>query len=346
MKKFDITDDNSYSELYRFVDLNTLPAYVKEAEVLTKTATESLPDTAFADQMHRAFPINTAEDTYLSNAFFINKRAELTKLCGEKYINEVGVRIVKAAQIFDIYDDIANYNGGLDVKQAADYTEQSIVSIEIGGNEYDLFPYKTAEDLKFQASEFVKNLNNYPFNWRTKIASAFVEKAVEQNIEDLPDLICKYAGLFYPDTREFSDTLAGRMHRLSEEYQTKYQPIIEKAANISSKTEAFELCSEAYNIEKLAGVYEKPLLYREMGDLVDRTMTLDLTKIADMLNVVKIGGSCYHINDLQKVSKDIYDKAFDCGLDPKNANELMDVLPTVPRSDFELFKELSGITAL
>jgi hypothetical protein len=342
----DFTTDYSFRELNSFLDINTIPDFVKQGECLTKTAANELPDDAFADKYHRAFPITSAPDVYVSNAYFINKKAELINLWGDNYAKDVEDRITKAAELFNITQDINKYNETLLVKQAADYTEQTLVSFEVGGNTYELFPYKTAEDLKIQADQFNRNISNYPFNWRTKIAAEFIKQSAELGVTELPDLICKYGGMYFPDPREFQDTLARRMRKLSEENQAKYQTCLDKAASITSREEALAVCADAYLIEKSAGVYDKPALYREMGDIVDRTMVLSIDKIAEFLDVVKMDNDCYRISDLQKVSKDIYKQAFGCDIDPTKTAELQEVLPTMPGSDVALFRELSGISAI
>jgi len=340
----DATTDYSYKEINLFLNASTIPEFVKSAEYLTKQAADQLPDEAFADTYHRAFPINTAPDVYISNAFFMNKKAALEDLWETNYINTVESRINKAAELFNIKEDLAKYNANLMEKSAADYTENTLVSFDVAGTNYELFPYKTAEDLTTQAEVFSNNIKNYPFDWRNKIASEFVKQASELGIEELPDILCKYSGQFFPDLRDFQDILTRRMNKLAEDKQSKYKELVEKSANISSREEAMNICAEAYKIEKLAGVYDKPLLYREMGDIVDRTMTLSLDKIAEYLNSIKLGQEVYSIADLQKVSKDVYKQAFDCDIDPTKAAELKEVLPTMPLSDIHLFKELSGIT--
>jgi hypothetical protein len=341
----DITDDYSFKELHSFLDSNTIPDFVKQGECLDKNAANELPDDAFADKYHRAFPINSPHDMYVSNAYFMNKRAELTKLWGDNYVKDVATRLVKAAELFDIYSDVSKYNQELDNKQAQDYSEESVISFDIAGNNYELFPYKTAEDIEFQANQFAVNINNYPFTWRPTIASEFIKRASELGVEELPDIICKYGGRFFPDAREFQETLARRMRKLSASFQEQYTPLLQKAAEIASRDDAFKVCAEAYKIEKAAGVYEKPMLYREMGDLIDRTMTLSMSKVAELMNVVKMDNDIYKIADLQKIDKEIYKQAFGCDINPQDRSELMEVLPTMPGSDVALFRELSGISA-
>ena len=343
MYSLDHLTDYSYKELHQFLGNVELPSFVKEAEVFDKSAANALPDDAFADKYNRAFPINSPSDIYISNAYFINKKAGLIKLWGDHYVSDVEARITKAAELFNIKDHLDNYNSNLNTKLAADYTEDVVASVDIGGMTYDLFPYKTAEDLKCQATVFSNNIKNYPFEWRTKIAAEFVKKAGDLGLTELPDIVCKYGGTYFPDLREFQTTLERRMRKLSESYQEKYKDCIEKAASVSCREEAMKVCEQAYKIEKEAGVYDKPLLYREMGDVVDRTMVLNLDKIAELMNVVKIGENCYSIEDLQKVSPEIYKEAFECNVNVKNAQELRDFLPTAPLSDTALFFELSNI---
>ena len=346
MYSLDQTTDFSYRELHSFLDINTIPEFVKQGECLTKEAANSLPDEAFADKFNRAFPISSAPDVYISNAFYINKKAELIKLWGEHYANTVQGRLIKAAELFEITSDIEKYNQNFMEKSAQDYAEHNVASFVIGNTSYDLFPYKTAEDVVSQADQFAKNISNYPFGWRPKIASAFVKQAAELGIKELPDIICKYGGMFFPDAREFQETLARRMRKLGQEDQQKYQECLTKAASMSSREDALNICEAAYYIEKAAGVYEKPMLYREMGDIVDRTMTLTLDKIAEYLNVVKMAGDCYKVSDLQKVDKDIFKQAFGVDIDPAKTAELKEILPTMPNSDVALFRELSGISAI
>lgn len=346
-KSLDQTTDYSYQETHSFLHGTALPDFVKRAELTTKEATINLPAESFADRYHRAFPIDSAPNVYVSNAFFVNKKAELQDLWGSNFVVEVEERIKKASDIFGITEDLERYNSQLLVKSAHDYSEQYVASFEIGGKEYQLFPYKTAVDLTKSASQFNNNIKNYPFGWRKTIAENFVKRAEELGVEELPDLICKYAGLFYPDTRLFTTELNRRMNKLSNEgAKTRYKACVEKAASVTSRDEYYELCSDVYSIEKSAGVYDNNRVYTELGDVVDKTFTLSMYKVAALLDVIQMAGEPFDIQALQKVSKDIYKEAFGIDLDPGDVGSLKDTLPTMPLSDVALFKELSGVRPL
>ena len=343
----DVTSDFSHRELHAFLDSTTIPDFVKQAEAITSETAAKLAEDAFADRYHRAFPIDSAANVYVSNAYFVNKKAELGKLWGDNYVREVESRLTKAAELFDIINDVNTYNTNLNVKTAADYTESCVSSINVSGTDYDLFSYKTAEDVSNHAQQFAKDIKNYPFAWRNKIASDFVKVAVALGVDDLPDLVCKYAGFYFPDTRNFATELTRRMNKISnEKAKEAYKNCITKAASIDSREDAFSVCKEGYDIEKAAGVYENNALSSQLGDIVDKTFTLDFQKVANLLDVVHMDGEPYAMTDLKKVSRDVYKEAFGCDINNSDTEELRTVLPTMPASDVALFRELTGINAL
>ncbi|NBQ70011.1 MAG: hypothetical protein EBU46_14770 [Nitrosomonadaceae bacterium] len=136
------------------------------------------------------------------------------------------------------------------------------------------------------------------------------------------------------------------MKKLAEDKQAAYEPLLEKAARASSAEDYYEICGEAYEVEKQAGAWDYAVTRRTLGDIIDRTFTLSIDKVAALLNVVDMAGEPYSMNDLQKVSKDVYKEAFGADLDPSNGDQLRDILPTMPLSDVALFRELSGVNPL
>ena len=343
----DVTDDYSFKELHSYLGIAELPDVVKQSEALTKAATASLPDESFADRYHRAYPIDTPANVYISNAYFTNKKAALEEKWGSSYVAEVEDRIKKAAEITNLTKELEAYNTVVIEKAASDYSEQHVASFDDNGVAYELFPYKTAADISKAAEVFAKHIKEYPFGWRQEIAQNFVKKAEELGVEELPELVCKYGGLYYPDARSFTDELTRRMNKLSSETdKAEYVKCIEKAATADSRSAAMAVCQEAYMIEKKAGAYENVLVYRQLGDIVDKCFPLSIYKIAELLNVIEMAGEPYAVTDLQKVSKDIYKEAFGVELDPTNVETLKETLPTMPLSDVALFRELSGVKAL
>lgn len=333
--------DYSHKELYQFLSGVNLPSFVKEAELEEATSFKTLKSAAFADPLNRLFPINTRDRVYVSNAYFVNKSAELAKVYGEGYVQKVASAINKAAEIFEISQDLQAYNKIAVDRLDADYEDNSIV-FKIAQDNFDLFTIKTAADVTNEANRFAGSINNYPFEWRRDIATEFVKAAEKLGVDELPDLVLKYAGQYYPDIEWVKYELNRRMTKLSEENQQTYKELISDVENIGSLDEFFKLAETCYQVEKIAGLYENPRHKKTLGDVVDRFFTLHFDKVASMLDVVEIGGEKFAMEDIREVSPDIFEKAFGFELDPKSA-EARDILPTIPKSDVYLFKELSGV---
>ncbi len=100
-----------------------------------------------------------------------------------------------------------------------------------------------------------------------------------------------------------------------------------------------EIC---YSIEREANLYKTAQSRKILGDPVDRLFTLSPVKVAELLDTVTMAGEKFAMEDLRKIPSDVYTQAFGFDIDPKTA-EAKDILPTMPRTDVELFKQLSGV---
>lgn len=204
---FDSSTDYSGKELHRMFKDVEIPEYVKTAEVDDAEELRKLPKTAFADSERRIYPINSPERVYVSNAYFINKKADISKLYGEEYASQLESNIKLAADIFEITEDIENYNRELNVKQASDYGSRYMIDSDIAGIPVQLYPVKTASDLTESAEAFAANIQKFPFETRVKAAENFVKAASELGVDDMPTIIMKYAGMYYPELTELEHEL-------------------------------------------------------------------------------------------------------------------------------------------
>ncbi len=173
---FDASTDYSGKATYSMLADVDLPEYVKTAELDELQETAGLPKAAFADPERSIYPINTPCRVYVSNAFFINKRADIVKLYGEDYAGQLQSNIKQAADIFGISEDLEDYNKSLNVKLASDYDENFMVDFHVDGmaSSVQMYPVKTASDLTAAAESFTKNIQNFPFAVRVKSAETFV----------------------------------------------------------------------------------------------------------------------------------------------------------------------------
>ena len=344
---FDQQSDYSGKELYGMLSGVELPEYVKTAELEDSYELRSLPKTAFADPERGIYPINTPARTYVSNAYFINKKAAISKLYGEGYASQLESKIAEAADIFGISEDLQDYNRSLNVKLASGYDERYMVDFHVEGMPapVQLYPVKTAADLSESAEAFTKNIGNFPFDVRIKSAENFLKAARELGVDELPDLLAKYAGLYYPNLSNVEHELWRRSTKLAGEVNKQvYQALIKDAANMTSVDEVMKIAETCFHIENMEGLYEKRAAAQLLGDPVDFFFTDPVTKVASDLNYVEVHGDKYRMEDLTKVSKDKYEEAFgDCGIDPTSPEKIADILPTMPRSDVKLFEELTGV---
>ena len=345
---FDIQTDFSHKDLYTFLKVASIPEYVKEAEIDDCSTIQGFSKLAFADQKFMAYPINTAARTYVSNTYFQNKKAAIVDKFGASHAATIEKNIKEAAELFDISKDIENYNSELNIKEAADYSQDYILTVKTAEDEeMSFYPVKTKQDLIKAACDFAKNTKNYPFDWRKSMAESFVKKAESFDIEELPDIVCKYAGLFYPDITAVKEEVIRRKRQLNtKEASEIYDRISEVADTLSTQDDVFKIAEMLYMTELEDGCYKYAAKTSILGDPVDRLFTLSLDKVASMLDVVEVHDKVYRMKDLQKIGSEVYKQATGLELDPKCAADLRDILPTVPRSDMSLLEELSGLRSV
>jgi hypothetical protein len=343
----DITTDFSGRELYSFLSNTNVPQYVKEADLDENFS--ALPREAFADKGRKAFPVHTKEATFLSNVYITNKKTAISKALGKDYIKHVESEITKAAELFDIQEDIKSYNEAVFVKEASDYDQKYLynaVLTETDGTEkvYNLFPVKTASDLTSTAQTFAKEISNYPMSWRFDICENMLKAAEDLGVDDLPDVICKYAGMFYPDVPSIRQELWRRSKKikLAEDKET-YEILVKEADNIHTMEDVKNLSEIVYHLELRNGLYDSPKTASLLPDPIDTFFSMPIEKVANMLSIVEMGGTNFHLDDLSKISKNKYAEAFGIDIDPTNKQQLMDVLPTMPRSDVQIFRELTHL---
>lgn len=344
--KLDHTTDYSHAELIAFLKTaSELPSFVKEAELPDSDDVASLGKEAFADEMNKAFPITSAATTYVSNAYFLNKKAALQKKWGNSYISKVQQKLEKAAKLFRIEKDLQDYNSDFLKKEASDYDLSYVFSTKIDGFDIELFPVKTAADLIKAANDFSTNIKKYPFEWRSDISKGFLKKAEQFNVDELPDRICKYAGFgFFPDIPKIKEELRRRSSKLKTAADKEaFEKIAENISEGVSVEDIFKAAEVVYMTEKMAGLYDNPKVAELLPDPVELFFTVPYEKAAEDLNLVEIAGETYHLDDLKKVSKDAYEKALGFVPDFSNDKTAKEELETVPRSDFALLKETTGI---
>ena len=309
---------------------------------------EGLPKEAFADSARRVFPINTKERVYISNAYLQDKKAELEDTLGKDYVSDLENSIKFAAEVFGIYEDLVDFEKTANEKKSSAYEQKYLAEFEMEGHPVKLYPIKTAADLTNSAESFARNTIKYPFDLRVKIAENIIKFAREFGVDEVPDLVMKYAGMFYPDTEKIATEVWRRSTKLKKEANIQvYQDVIDKVLpHTESITDVMKVAEILYTVENEEGLYDNHKVASVLGDPVDRLFALPVEKVAEKLAFVEVHGDKYKISDLQKVAKEKYEEAFGFEIDPSDSEKLADILPTMPRSDMQLFKEITGVKAI
>ena len=347
--KLDQLADESNLQLYRLLQGVDLPDFVKDAELDSADSLAPLEKTAYADEVNVAFPINTPARVYVSNAFFQSKKAELSRF-GSSHVAAVAEKIKDAADLFSISREIEAFNILHEKRANRDFELKHVCEIEDAEHTEPvlLFPYKTAEDFAKSAQVFAANMSKYPFPWREQVSRSFLAKSAEAGVDELPDIICKYAGLFFPEhTSVLSQELARRAGKMSSKTAKDRLTQLSDAVldvEFDSVDDVMKVAHIVYCIEQEDGAYDRPKTAELLPDPVDKFFALSATKVAEILNVVDMGGSKFQIEPLKKISADKYKEAFGIDIDPTNEDQLRDILPTMPLSDVSLFQELTGAT--
>lgn len=336
----DQNTDYSSRELYSYLSGVNIPDFVKEAE-LDSVRVPVSEKIAFADSIGKKFPINSKANIYISNAFLQSKKAEIAELKGDLYVARVEDAINKAASLLDISDSLSEFNKVAELRDLEDYNDLT-VTVKLASEEVPLFNIKTAAQVCQGAADFVRDINKFPFEWRRGISEQFVKAAEALNVNELPDIILKYAGQYFPDIVHIREDLKHRATKLASEDKESYLKLAEDVANIETIDEVFKLAEYCHFIEKRAGVYENKYTKKIIKDPVDSFFTLTAEKVASILDTVTMGGMKFAMSDLRKVPGEVYEQAFGFDLDVKTA-EARDILPTMPKEDVGLFMELSGV---
>lgn len=343
-RAIDQNQDKGKKELYTYLTGTTIPEFVKNAsfeDVQLPRASVGLAKYAFADEAGY-FPINSKARTFVSAVYFLNKHAELAKTKGKEFVSLVADNLQKAAAVFGIEKEISNYGIEMITKKASKEKVAQTIDVSVDGDTIELFKIASAEDLVSKAQDFSIRMNDYPFCWRRDIANRFVKIAEYFAVDELPTLVLKYAGHYYPNLAEVESILKVRASRAPEKVKKAYTELMTDIPNMGTKEDFFKLAEVC---DYLEGTIENRTKRANYTDAVDALFTLTLDKVAEMLDVIKIGGKQYELTELEKVSSDIYEQAF--GFEkPASLDEMRAILPTVPLSDFALFRQLSKIQSI
>ena len=285
-----------------------VPGFVLDAPLLTKEAADDLPNSLFADDVRRLFPIDSPANCWLSAAYFAKNAFDGQYRA--PYCAAVEERLLKAAETYGIEDQVKAtmdaVSTPIEEKQAADQDNWGWIS----GREKH-FPMFDREGTVKAAAYFEDNRFLYPMDMRVTVARAIIKKSEFYGVE-VPDTIRREAGYGLPRR----DTLVSEL--LDRAYRCKDAAVSETLASIvenlcgapmdeiqTSLEKLAELIDETDRLEGLDNQYGKKVLAP-----ADFLYSMD-TKIAEELadDAIELGRSLLSLSKLAELDPAVFAEA-------------------------------------
>lgn len=315
--------DRNRAELHEIVSHQGRPAYVKEAAAVDFGELDRIPSSSFADPDTRQFPCHTKEACWVSAAYLAHDGAS----------GEPIKRLEKFAKDWGIASDVQVVFAKEEIRKEMQKTAAAAVPYALdetfNGERIKRFPVATREMTKVSADRFYADRAKYPWAWRTKVASALIEKIAAHKIEEW----------LAEDVRDYLDRAAGRgtlsksamWHELATaEHYFPHDPATAKLAEAVEALDGLDdvkftkIACDAFALVHEAGL-DKFVDHLPEEVLVDQT----LTKVAaDRASYVKMADGSTISLDEPGIMEKIAAVVPECA--KMSRSELRDVLPTLP----------------
>jgi hypothetical protein len=359
----DQAKDRTGQELHRIATLYSPPNFVKHASSDSICGDpETLPLHIYADPRARRFPCHTPASTWMSSAFFADKRACYSSRDAEK----VEERLIKAAkyhgiagELEQIFDKAAKYNSN-DKEALADDSFAYVWKRDDGVTERHL-PLRNKHEVKCAAEYILTHRDEFIYTDRQVMAKKVLVKASEfgADIGDTVDYLEKQSGIGVCSgavAAGLLDNRAGLTNNPADKEQLK-----QAAAALRLNPAPVH---NAGNLQKLAAFVDafdrENGIVQDYGYSVPRpedilfTITEKTAAQVKESHVPMTSGNIYKVADLQSVKlgdirdwmgSDFADEVSVGGLHV-NMDKLAELLPTLPRGDAEHFDRLLSTTGV
>lgn len=180
----DILNDQSQKTWYQICTkyASAIPDFVLDAEYPTKEAAANLTNREFADEIKRAFPIDSPANIWFSAAYFAKCAEEAYKPGLRDFVE---ARIKFAADTYRIRNDVEKImeevRNGTMTKAAAADTDFGWVG-QHNGQTVRRYPMFDVEGVKKANAYFAENRFKYPDAMRRTIAAAIMQKCAQYDV--------------------------------------------------------------------------------------------------------------------------------------------------------------------
>lgn len=267
----DQTGDTGLTQWHRITKLYDVPEFVKRASAEMfqlrdpasgrETATADLPTHVFADVRNRQFPVNTKVATWLSWAYFLEKRAELpAKLAGwiQDRLEAMAQWHGLAAEVHALKERHTElYKSAEDLLPDSQF---AVVLTQEDGRKERQLPLRSPAEVKAAAIWFASQRDVYPYAWRQKIATRIQARARETGarLGEYATFIERTSGDGFTSPQKAATVLRARAHSLPHGYPEIRDGLLKLADQWEA---APALCRDKPHVCKLA----------ETLDNIDRT---------------------------------------------------------------------------
>jgi hypothetical protein len=293
----DFYQDFGHNFIKLFKD-KEVPSFVKEAEMLEPETLDSLPASAFACVETKSLPINDAANTYVSAAYYYGANSKNAS---------VEERILKAAELFEILDDVKNLSQNIEPNKEAE---------EVSGKSWEIlletesgtksFSGKNPTSLKKFADFYINDLFD-KLNFKEKVECAQkIAEAYSDNSLEIPGRILQVSGQYLPNVEKLAEQIKARAIRVFEDdkkahlCQMANDLLHSEEKNLKGMHKIAEILDTIDRQNYLTRFYGKSIL--DPFESVFNTPKEEALKLA---TVVSIGEKDYSFEELQDISVDV-----------------------------------------
>jgi len=332
-------------ELVKMAEKRKLPNRVLQIDLNSKEI-EKLASSKFALPEARLFPIHTPEETLLSTAFFIEKKASITKSAQKR----IETRLEAASIAYDIvpeYMDLLREDSENSMYKEASAIEEYALDIRVNGERVTAFPIGSPEEVVKSAGHISNSLDKLSPDLAKEVCETLIKKAdyYRVAIEDTKiNSICEQRGV---DIEKVAEYMIYRAKRASD-------PILKsamfKSAQVMLTTPEheieFEKVAEFLNsFDSIAGT-NRNVRNGWIPDGYQSVFNQDLILDKQAASAIKLAGKDYTPDTFEKLAvskwaealgQDFVDAATDGG--EFRVAQAMDMASTLPLPDAKILSE-------
>jgi len=311
---FDQSKDTNGQHIYRIISSFETPDFVKSASRDDLCGNEQTPFNMFADVTRRLFPVHSPAATWMSAAFFHEKRASYNPELAKQIEN----RLIESARFFKIASAVHSIFEQM-TKTAAVASDElpddafALVFEDKDGNTVRRLPLRNAGEVKTAAAWLCQYRDELTFEDRRQIADSVMSKAVKFGADIAPqrNALERMAGLGACSAKAAAELIESRIR--VQGYTNRPTPLQQELQKLATVLQEQPECLQQFGVlTKLASTIDQfdrlNNLHTKYDDVLERPedVLFGVTeKVAAELSNELIGsaltGNYYKRDDLQRV---------------------------------------------